>query len=202
MGKTTAAAVLSSLETLILPTSPPISSPPQKKRRGRPPILPFFPLSPKIVNPRRPLTAKERYWSKEECQVFEELYMKVVDRTTSLVSTQISKLMAERGFNRTTAQVRSHTQKFLLRMAKNKKPEFPLNEADFAELDLSSPVPGDPFSRNLIDMSSTAAEPITSELANSMYNSESVESVESSCSNLITSFSPIDLLPLPEGFLS
>jgi hypothetical protein len=204
MGKTTAAAVHSSLETPILLATPSIISPPQKKRRGRPPKH-----TPKAISspPKRVLTAKERYWSEEECRLFEYLYFNVVDQTKPLVSLQISKLMAEAGFNRTVPQIRTHTQKWLIRITKTgkltTKPALPLNESDFAELNFS-PLSEDPFNNNLVDNLGVAtAEPVphspASELASSLYCSESIESADS---NLITTFSPLELLPLPEGFLS
>ena len=90
-----------------------------------------------------PLTAAERYWSVEECDLFEYLYNDVVDRSQRNASRQISQLMQERGFQRTETQVRTHAQKWRIKMAKRERfalasiPLPPLVNTDFQPLEFS-----------------------------------------------------------------
>lgn len=127
---TTASAVCSSLE---MPKPRRIP----RKRTGRPPKRQIDSHS----TPRQtPLTAAERYWSAEECDLFEYLYSDVVDWSQRNASRQISQLMQERGFQRTETQVRTHVQKWRIKMAKREKfalASIPLVNTDFQPLELS-----------------------------------------------------------------
>lgn len=157
MVTTTSVAMCSSLET-----PKPCCAP--KKKQGRPP-KPRVSRYKKLPASLIPLTAKERYWSPEECNLFEYLYVEVVDWKKPNAPRQISELMLSWGYKRTETQVRTHVQKWLIRLAKQGKAvprsslPVPLIEADFfQQLDFSVQSPAvqtDPVEPGVEEMIAT-----------------------------------------------